>query len=130
MTREEAIKMLRSSQTPPKTPKGGSSAERNDKITIDVEAKGLEELTEQVEDLRDAISTAPRVLIKNPRDCTITVNEAETKQEVKKENPNKMIEGIRAFSRMCNETERCSDCSFKGFCEKAGQRFVPYEWDL
>lgn len=126
------------SQTPPKTPKGGSSAERNDKITIDVEAKGLEELTEQAEDLRDAISTAPRVLIKNPRDCTITVDaseynskqselETERCEVIKLE---KLREQLCLIMRGCRSRDDCDGCPIKRVCEKGGAHFLPYEWDF
>lgn len=103
---------------------------KDNTIKVNVETEGMEETISQLEDLKDAIATSPRLVIKNPRDCTITINEAETKQETEKENPNKMIEGIRAFSKMCNEIENCDACSFKDFCEKAGARFVPCEWSL
>jgi hypothetical protein len=98
-------------------------------IKVNAETEGVEEATSQLEDLKDAIAAYPRTVIKSPRNCTITINETETKQETEKD-PNKMIEEIRAFSKMCNETESCDACSFKDFCEKAGSRFVPYEWNL
>ena len=62
---------------------------RENNIKLDVETRGMEEAIEQLEDLREAISTAPRVVIKNPRDCTITVDASEfwSRQEAEQSEP-------------------------------------------
>lgn len=144
--KEEDNNMHIPSQTPPKTPKGSSSAERNDKITIDVEAKGLEELTEQAEELRDAISTAPRVLIKNPRDCTITVDGSEyrsefwSRQEAEQPEPDRtrveredkdlgeISHILFNLQEACRRMGRCEACPLEMICDEGGSRFTPCAW--
>lgn len=46
------------------------------KATIDVDSSSVEEATERVEDLGDALNSigVPRVMFRNLKGCTITVN--------------------------------------------------------
>ena len=115
---------------------------KEDKIKLDVETRGLEEAIEQVEDLREAISTAPRVVIKNPRDCTITVDgseynppqqvvqpepETERYKDVKLE---KLREQLYLIMMGCERTDGCDGCPIKCVCEEGGSFFLPDKWEF
>ena len=113
-----------------------------DNIKLDVETRGLEEAIEQVEDLREAISTAPRVVIKNPRDCTITVDGSEYNppQQVAQPEPEterykvvkleKLREQLYLIMMGCKRTDDCDDCPIKWVCEEGGSSFAPHKWEF
>lgn len=117
---------------------------KEDKIKLDVETRGLEEAIEQVEDLREAISTAPRVVIKNPRDCTITVDSSEYNppQQVAQPEPEteterykvvkleKLRELLYLIMMACKRTDDCDGCPMKCVCEEGGLFFNPYKWEF
>ena len=46
---------------------------RSEEITIDVKARGLDKVTQQMQDLHDAMST-PQVLIRNCENCTFNIH--------------------------------------------------------
>lgn len=107
-----------------------------DNIKLDVETRGLEEAIEQVEDLREAISTAPRVVIKNPRDCTITVDGSEYNppQQVAQPEPEE-IEGkkdkLRVILYHLQEAclhSSCKECPLEKICDESGDEFYPAKW--
>lgn len=113
------------------------------KIAIEAEARGLDELTGQIEDLKDAMAEAPQVVIKNPRDCTITfttINEAERSAQAAQSEPEpeetvtlpmdptrKILKEIQNY---CKAYEVCKNCRFEQICQDAGQSFEPDLWTL
>lgn len=109
---------------------------KEDKIKLDVETRGLEEAIEQVEDLREAISTAPRVVIKNPRDCTITIDSSEYNPPQQVAQPE--LEGIEGkevklrvilyyLQEACLHIS-CNECPIAKICDEGGDEFYPARW--
>lgn len=117
---------------------------KEDKIKLDVETRGLEEAIEQVEDLREAISTAPRVVIKNPRDCTITVDGSEynppqqvvqpepdrTRVEIEDEDLGEIRHNLFKLQEACRGMECCGECPLEKICDEGGMFFDPYKWEF
>lgn len=117
---------------------------KEDKIKLDVETRGLEEAIEQVEDLREAISTAPRVVIKNPRDCTITVDGSEynppqqvaqpepdrTRVEIEDEDLGEIRRNLFKLQEACRGMESCEECPLEIICDEGGDgsTFNPARW--
>ena len=112
---------------------------KENKIKLDFETRGLEEAIEQVEDLREAFSTAPRVVIKNPRDCTITAygSEYNPPQQVAQPEP-EGIEGKKDKLRVilyhlqeaCLHTLSCKECPIEKICEEGDCDFYPSRWSF
>ena len=50
---------------------------RTEEITIDVKAKGLDKVTQQLQDLHDTMST-PQVLIRNCENCVFNIHPSQT----------------------------------------------------
>ena len=124
---------------------------KEDKLKLDVETRGLEEAIEQVEDLREAISTAPRVVIKNPRDCTITVDSSEyinnrseywngqeteqsepdrTRVEIEDEDLGEISRNLFKLQKACRGMECCEECPLEKICDEGGMFFDPYKWEF
>lgn len=115
---------------------------RENNIKLDVETRGMEEAIEQLEDLREAISTAPRVVIKNPRDCTITVDSSEynppqqvaqpepdrTRVEVEDEDLGEISRNLYKLQEACRGMENCEECPLKKICNEGGDEFYPAKW--